>query len=114
MKHKVSQFKILSECDHGYIGVCECCHEFNFAYKNILITFQEEEMNRFLDWVVTRRNCPQHYMPLRYGRNKVFSSPNSNLFITFHDKELDEVEQLYNEMKIVLEAQRVLVSSRRN
>ncbi len=114
MKHQKSCFRILTECDNGYIGVCECCQEFNFAYKNILLTFQEEEMCRFLDWVIANRNSRQHYMPLRHGRNKVFSSPNSNLFIAFHDKELDEIALMYNETKLILEAQKVLLSSRMN
>lgn len=114
MRHKKSSFSILAETDNGYIGVCECCREFNFAYKNILLTFQEEEMYRFFDWVITKRNCPKHYMPLRHGRDRVYSSPNSNLFIAFHDKEVDEIEQMYNEVKIVLEAQRVLLTNRLN
>ncbi len=112
--HKESSFRILTETENGYIGVCVCCQEFNFAYKNVLLTFQEEEMFRFFDWVIDGRNAAGHYMPLRHGRDKVFSSPDSNLFIVYNDNELDEIIDMYNEAKLMLEAQKVLLSNRMN
>jgi hypothetical protein len=114
MKHKKSNFRILTECDHGYIGICDCCREFNFAYKNTLLTFQEDEMCRFFDWVIANRNSPEHYMPMQHGRSKVFSSPNSNLFLVYHDDELDEILLMYSQTKLMIEAQKVLLSNRMN
>lgn len=110
MNHKNSKFRILSECKHGYIGVCKCCQEFNFAYKTILVSFQEDEMLRFFDWLISKRHSPEHYMPLHNGRNRVYASQHSNLFIAFRDKELDEIETMYNEMKIIRDTQRILLS----
>ena len=112
--HKESPLNILAECNNGYISVCECCNEFNFAYKNILLTFQEEDMLRFFDWIIENRNSPHHFMPMHHGRSKVFSSPNSNLFLVFHDNELDEVVRMYNETRLILEARKVLLQNRMN
>jgi hypothetical protein len=64
MNHKQSHFKILAESKNGYIGVCECCHEFNFTFKTVLITFQLEAMQQFFEWLITNRRAPQHYLPL--------------------------------------------------
>jgi hypothetical protein len=114
MDHKKSSFRILAECDHGYIGICDCCREFNFAYKNILLTFQEEEICRFFDWIISKRNCPKHMMPLHNGRDRVFSSLNSNLFLAFHDSELEDIIQLYQQTRIMLEAERMLLANRMN
>jgi hypothetical protein len=90
MQHQETTFRILVECSDGYIGTCTCCSEFNFAYKTVLVSFQEEEMHRFFDWLITNCETQEHYMPLRNGRNRVFSSPHSNLFLAFNDQELDE------------------------
>ena len=114
MNHKKSRFRILAECNNGYIGACDCCLEFNFAYKNILLTFQEDEMRRFFDWIISNRNLPEHYMPTQHGRSKVFSSPNSNLYLVFHDDELNEIIVMYSEIKLMLEAQKVLLYNRMN
>lgn len=114
MRHKKSHFKIFTESQNGYIGMCECCSEFNFAYKNTLLTFQEEDMERFFDWIIENRNSPHHYMPMHHGRSKVFSSPNSNLFLVYHDDELDEIVRMYNETKLILEARKVLLHNRMN
>jgi hypothetical protein len=108
MHKATSNFQVLAECDNGYIGVCSCCLEFNFAYKTVLLSFQEEEMTRFFDWLIDRRSCPKNYLPMRHGRNRIFSSPNSNLYLTYNDEELDEIIRLYNEARIVLETQRIL------
>lgn len=112
MKHTDSHFKILAECPEGYIGVCECCREFNFAYKTILLSFQEDEMHQFFDWLNSR--TPEHYMPMRHGRNRIFSSPHSNLFLTFSDEEMTEIAQLYHQTEILLQAQRLLLANRMN
>ncbi len=114
MNHADSHFSILTENDNGYIGVCMCCHEFNFAYKNILLTFQEEDMIRFFDWVIENRRNPQHYMPLQHNRARVYSSPHSNLFLAFNELELDEVSDLYNETRLILSAQKILHANRMN
>ena len=114
MKHNNTQFKILAECANGYVGICECCREYNFAYKTFLITFQEDEMRSFFDWLTTNRHSPSHYMPMRHGRDRVFSSPNSNLFLTFSEAELEEINQLYHQTLLLKEAQYVLLSKRLN
>ncbi|MEJ0054658.1 MAG: DUF6686 family protein, partial [Bacteroidota bacterium] len=44
-------FEILAECEDGYVGICKYCQEFNYSYKNILLTFQEQEMNNFFRMV---------------------------------------------------------------
>ncbi|MFZ6013095.1 MAG: DUF6686 family protein [Bacteroidota bacterium] len=114
MKHTNSHFKILAECANGYVGICECCREYNFAYKTFLITFQEDEMQRFFEWLIANKKSPQHYMPMHHGRNRVFSSRNSNLYLTFSEEELEEIIQLYHQTQILQQAQYVLLSSRMN
>lgn len=114
MSHTNSQFKILAECANGYVGICECCREYNFAYKNFLLTFQEEDMHHFFDWIIVNRYSPNHYMPLHHGRNRVFSSPNSNLFLAFTDEEMDEITQLYREAQILQLVHCMLRSNRSN
>jgi hypothetical protein len=103
-----SPLHILAECDNGYIGVCECCCEYNFVYKNILLIFSQEELTRFCSWVLQNRFYESTYLPLAHGRTRVFTSSLSNLFIVFREDELDEVDQLFSQAKLVLEARHLL------
>jgi len=106
--HQSSDFQVLAACEHGYIGECTCCRGFNFGYKNILLCFQEEEMIRFLDWLQEGRFRPEHYMPLPHQRDRVYSSPISNLYLSFDLTELEEIERLFTEVQLVLEARRIV------
>jgi hypothetical protein len=44
-----SPFQILTECREGYLGMCRCCDEFNFVYKNVLLTFQKVNRHHFFE-----------------------------------------------------------------
>lgn len=106
--HTQSPFKILSECPNGYIGVCECCNEFNFAYKTTLISFQEDELHIFFDWLISGQHLPEHYLPLAHGRSRVFTTPHSNLFLTYSDVEMEEIINLYRQTVLMLDICNVL------
>lgn len=103
-----SSLHILAECDNGYIGVCECCNEFNFVYKNILLAFTEDELIRFCAWIMAYRFHEDTYLPLPHGKTRVYRSPLNNLFIAFHEHELDEVGQLFSQTKLILEARNLV------
>lgn len=106
--HEESTLNILASADNGYIGVCECCNEFNFVYKNVMLALQQEELVRFLDWLLTNRTHDETYLPLPHGRTRVYRSPLSNLFLTFDEQELDEITQMFAEIQLILEARSLL------
>jgi hypothetical protein len=108
MDHENSRFKVLSQEVDGYIGFCECCGQFNFAYKTVLLTFTEDDFHRFFDWLISNRYAPEHYAPLQHGRTRMYASPHSNLFLTYAEEELDAITHLYQQALLILEAQRIL------
>jgi hypothetical protein len=105
MNHQNVRFRILAECPNGYIGAHECFDEFNFAYKTILLHLGGYELQHFFEWLIANHTSAEYHVPLPHGRDKVFASPNSNLYLTFNDEELDEIIQLYNNTVIALRAQ---------
>jgi len=108
MRHEQSpDFQVVCENVNGYIGVCSCCGEYNFAYKTILITFQEEEMLQFFDWLKEGQSN-ENDTSLRHGRNRIYSSPHGNLFLVFNDEELDEISALHSQLEIMLQAKQIL------
>lgn len=106
--HQSPGFQLLAECKNGYISVCNCCREFNFVYKNIVLCFEEDELHRFLRWLLECRYAPESFFPLPHRRDRIYRSPLTNLCLTFNQKELDEIEVLFAETQLVQEAQRVL------
>jgi len=103
-----NHFQVLAECEDGYIGVCKCCWEFNFLYKNVMLTFQEPEMNEFFDWLFECRKNKTMMMPLPHGDRHVYRSPLYNMFIVYDETELDNIEQMFSEVKIMLETIKIL------
>ena len=105
--HEESDFQILAECEHGYIGMCTCCREFNLAYKNILLSFPEEDMFRFCSWLSEGRSNPCTQLPMRHGRNKVYATPMNNFYLAFDVEELNDIERLAAEARLILDARRI-------
>jgi hypothetical protein len=103
-----SPFQILADCHDGYIGVCRCCGEFNYVYKNMLLTFQEEDMHQFFSWFLTARNTQEFNMALANGRDHFFCGPVPNLFFAYSENELDDIEKMYSQTKLVLEARKII------
>lgn len=112
MMHVQEPLSILSETKNGYIGVCSCCMEYNFVYKNILLAFREQELLRFAEWVIDYRYHPDTFLPLPHGRTRVYRSPLSNMFLAFFDHELDEVQKLVSQAKLIMEARKLVESTR--
>jgi hypothetical protein len=103
-----SSFRILAQCAEGYIGLCSCCGEFNYVYKNLLLVFQEEDMRQFFEWFIAARNGQGFNMTLENGRDHFFRGPIPNLFFAYSSEELDEIEKLYAETSLVLEARKLV------
>lgn len=112
--HQSSAFTILTQHANGYIGVCECCQDFQVAYKTLLIIFREEELHNYFAWLLGNRHTRENFVPLPHGRDRVYASPHSNLFLVFNDTELDELASLYTETQLILEARKILLSNRMN
>ncbi len=101
-------FNIIAECSRGYIGQCTCCNEYNFAFNNLLITFSEEHLAWFFDWLLQNRDNPDLYFPLANGQDRIYRSPLDNFFITFNFNELEELEMLYGQVQLVWQARKIV------
>jgi hypothetical protein len=107
--HRDSEaFQILAQNRNGYIGECSCCKEFNFAYKNILMTFSRDELFCFCNWLIECRYDANYFAPLAHGRNRVYQSPLKNMYLVFSGEELEEISELLNQFKLFLEARELL------
>jgi hypothetical protein len=111
--HQQSSLDILAQCENGYVSQCECCQDFNVTYKNVLLVFNEESMERFFEWILSYRSSRDNYQPLPHGRDRIYSSPHNNLFLVFNDEELEDLHQLAAQVSLVLEARRI-AALRRN
>lgn len=109
--HKES-YQLLTECENGYVGVCTCCKEFNFGYKNVLLSFQEDALFRFFTWLIECRDKPEYHLDLPHGRGHVYQSPMHNLFLVYSTEELDEIETLFVEVQLVLQARNIVMTKK--
>lgn len=108
MMHSPGKFKVISETSCSYIGYCECCYQYNFAFNNLLIVFSEDELINFLDWLQCHRSSTENFIQLPHGRTRIYSSPHGNLFLVFNEDELDEINVMAAETKLMLQATRLI------
>jgi hypothetical protein len=106
--HEKTSREIIAEGLNGYVSRCTCCQEFNVCYKNVLLVFDEDAMMRFFEWILENRTSRTNYQPLPHGRNRVYASPHSNLYLAYNDAEIDELEDLSVEVRLVLEARKLV------
>lgn len=104
-------FQIITQCNDGYIGYCECCGDFNLAYKTLLLVFQQDEMMRLLHWIEENRNNGDFLFPFPHGRDRIYRSPISNLYLLFNEAELDDLSNMAMESKLILEARKVIAAN---
>jgi hypothetical protein len=57
--------------------------------------------------VITYRSSRENFQPLPHGRDRIYSSPHSNLYLVFNDEELNELEELFAGVRLILEARRI-------
>ncbi|HYG38954.1 MAG TPA: DUF6686 family protein [Cytophagales bacterium] len=108
--HKDSEtFKILVQNENAYIGLCSCCQEFNFAYKNILLTFSKNELMVFCNWLIECKDDKDYFLPLAHGRNRIYQSPLKNMFLVFSNEELEEISGMLNQLTLLLEARELVL-----
>lgn len=96
-------YQVLSQTSKGYIGVCNGCHEFNLVFNNLLLTFGQEQLFEFGQWIVQNKHSPEHHFELANGKDWVFRSPVNNLSIAFDHEEIDEIADLLTQAKLMLE-----------
>jgi hypothetical protein len=73
-----------------------------------LLIFSQDELLRFCQWLTSYRTHEDTYLPLPHGRTRVYKSPLGNLFLAFSEDELDEVDQLSMQARLVLEARSLI------
>ncbi|MCW5911134.1 MAG: hypothetical protein KIT62_08675 [Cyclobacteriaceae bacterium] len=103
-----SPFQVLAECREGYIGLCSCCGELNFVYKNLLLTFQEAEFHHFFEWWFDQCDRQHYHITLLNGKTHFFTGPVPNMFLVYTKDELEEIKHLYTEVKLALDARRII------
>jgi hypothetical protein len=108
MIHNNSHFNIVAESKNGYVSVCECCYQYSFSFNNLLLVFGEEQMLNFFEWLMAYRYSRENYVSLPGGRDHIYSSPHTNLFLVYNDEELDEISALFAEVQLALEVRKIL------
>ena len=74
----------------------------------MLLMFTEDNLISFFDWLLQGRHSTESYWPMPHDRDRVFTTPYNNLYLTFSDAELDELTELYTTTYLVLEARNLV------
>ncbi|KAA0990739.1 DUF6686 family protein [Dyadobacter aurulentus] len=105
--HSPNSLRILSQSDCGYIGQCNCCDHFNFAFGNILFIFSEDGLRGFQSVLYEEFHFHKLEEPLPNGKNYMLPSPIPNFMISFNNEEIEQVKRLFQEALIVLEVDKI-------
>ncbi len=110
--HSFSTLRILSQSKSGYIGQCNCCDHYNFAFGNLLFTFTEDGLRGFYGMLHEHSQSHTLDSPLPHGRNVVFPSPIPNFMLSFTEQELEEAKGMFQETFLVREVDKIFLSKK--
>ncbi|MGV3604524.1 MAG: DUF6686 family protein [Dyadobacter fermentans] len=105
--HSYNSLRILSHTDKGYIGQCNCCTHFNFAYGNVLFVFTEDGLRGFQTILYDQFHLQRLDQPLPHGKTHLLPSPIPNFMLSFDDIELEEIRTMFQEALLVLEVDKI-------
>ena len=105
--HSHNSLRILSQSDRGYIGQCNCCDHYNFAFDNLLFIFSEDGLRGFQSVLYEEYHFHQLGEPLPNGKTCILPSPIPNFMISFNEEEIEQVKRLFQEALIVLEVDKI-------
>lgn len=105
--HSYNSLRILSHTTRGYIGQCNCCTHFNFAYGNVLFVFTEDGLRGFQSVLYDQYHMQDLGEALPNGKTHLLPSPIPNFMLSFDDTELEEIRTLFQEALLVLEVDKI-------
>ncbi len=108
MHSENKKFKILATCHAGYVGVCTCCHEFNLAFNNLLLTFPEKDMLKYYRWLKEGVSDPKNKFEMKHNRNWVFKGPVENFYLAYNDQEVAAITTMIEEALLMMEVKKIL------
>ncbi|SDM96149.1 DUF6686 family protein [Siphonobacter aquaeclarae] len=106
--HQHHCFRTLSQRENGYIGYCDSCQSYNVAYQNLLLVFNADDYQYFLEMLKERTNMT--YFPTTHGKEIMMRSPIMNLNILLAENELDDLIEMMDELRLLVDAQKILYS----
>lgn len=105
--HSYNSLRILSQTENGYIGQCNCCNHFNFAYGNVLFVFTEDGLRGFQSMLHDGYHVQNLNESLPHGKTHLLPSPIPNFMLTFGREEIEEIGNLFQEALLVLEVDKI-------
>ncbi|MHA4737566.1 DUF6686 family protein [Dyadobacter sp. MSC1_007] len=105
--HSYDSLRILSQTEKGYIGQCNCCNNFNFAYGNVLFIFTEDGLRGFQSVLYDGYHIQNLNEPLPHGKSHLLASPIPNFMLSFDNAEMEEIRNLFQEALLVLEVDKI-------
>ena len=95
-------FKTIVRTPDGYVGYCKCCRIINVSYKNSLFCFTIQDYRQFYELVRQRKCMRQFYTS--HGKECLMTTPISNYYLLFDEKELKNLEGMLDEASPLLNA----------
>lgn len=110
--HSYNSLRILSHTLKGYIGQCNCCTHFNFAYGNVLFVFTEDGLRGFQSVLHDPYHIHRLGEELPHGKTHLLPSPIPNFMLSFDNEELEEIRGLFQEALLVLEVDKIFADKK--
>ena len=105
MDHR-HHLKNLTQCKNGYVGYCVGCQSYNVAYKNSLFILSRNEFDGYQE-VMVKRTAMRPFFTT-HGKEWLLRTPIPNYFILLADSEIDELTQMMDEARVLVEVDQIL------
>ena len=108
--HAYNSLRILSQSSNGYIGQCNCCDHYNFAFNNFIFIFSENGLNGFRSVLDDESQFHTLDKALANGKNVLLPSPIPNFMLSFNAEEMEEIKGLFQETLLAIEIDKIFAN----
>jgi hypothetical protein len=105
---KNSSLEIVSQCKHGYIGLCRGCNRFNLVFENLFLLMEHEEVVSLCRMLEDHFGVFWHNSSIGNGKQITMNTPLHNFFMAFSVEEFEEFKTMVIEANLILDAREIL------
>jgi hypothetical protein len=106
-----SSLEIVSQCKHGYIGLCGGCKRFNLVFENLFLLMEQEEVVSLGRMLEDHFGVFWHNNSIGNGKQITMNTPLPNFFMAFSVEEFEVFKTLVLEANLIFDAREILQQS---
>lgn len=99
-----SKVVVLSARENSCLIKCNCCDSYQVSFKNFIINFKHEQYDKFREIILGDNFLYSDELTYNNKKAMIKCTAEADVYLTFDDKEINELKELLEEAVLLDEA----------